>query len=582
VDKIQEFLTYTSDPSLFFSKLTDFRRDNQEDGQKICSEILVSLHEEHNIDICELAVQAIRTGVSAFDVMDIIDGNLFDLTNSAESLLTYWDVLYEKIKDDLAFRIQFNPFKNISDRHTVLLEASISKLKNIQKEFVPEYLSMLIKNVPFLSPSEKYAEARTLCNDGKVEQCLAGIQLMTVLITTDMISNEEKKDGISVLYHLIDKDDEKLEGILIWAVCQMYQKQPSEEALHIIQGLRIKGKPESIYSISQFLSSNEKLLPSDENLQRLFLTLTDTKCELKGIIHNLDYILMNLMKSDFDLCYRFFCGWIEKSDYRSSTEDICDIWKSFCNQLICDDAQLEIILSRFFNSDNQIYHRAVSDIVADCFSHNKRELSFNATELAACTINDVKYILRKILGYVIFSEHICSLCFSLAEIFVDDKNISAMIYHLFADDLCREYPLYIKEYFERKKLNPIQNENLSTFISDIIRETGRYARFREQLKPIKELQASYAMRTYFLLQRQKELSAITKKSSSKSKLQNLFTQFSVKYDKGSSMYLDGKYEDITIFEERIIKYIQPSSEVFSSVDSEMLRYNYRHAKRGDE
>jgi hypothetical protein len=576
----EDLLTYTSDPSLFFSELTDFRRDSQEDGQKLRPEILVSLHEEHNIDICDLAVQAVQKGTSAFDVMDIIDGNLFDLTNSAENLITYWEVLYEKAKNDLAAGLQFDPFKNISDRHTVLLKEVISKLKSIQKEFVPGYLSMLIKNVPFLSPFEKYAEARTLCNDEKVEQCMAGIQLMTMLITTDMISDDEKKDGISVLYDLINKDNEKLESILVWAVCQIYQKQPTEDALHIIHGLRIKGKPESIYNISQFLSSNEKLLPSDEHLQSLFLTLTDTKCELKGIIRNLDYILMNLLKSDFDLCYSFFCGWIEKSDYRRCSERICDIWEAFCNQIFSDDVRLQIILLRFFNSDNPVYHKAVSDIVEDCFSHNKKELSFSVAELAACTIDDIKYILRKILGYVIFSEQVCSLCFSLAEIFADNKNILDMIYHLFADDLCREYPLYVKEYFERKKQSPTKKENLVIFIKDILQRTNQYIRFREQLKPLKELKVSYSMRIELARKRQQQQNEIEKKSENRSLLFNLLTNVSIKYGTGSTMYFNNKYGELSHMHEISVEFTQPCSEVFSSVDAAMIRYDYQRAKRG--
>lgn len=489
--EIETLLPLVSSPVLFFNQLGNYA-DSEKIKQR--NEILIELHDKHDIDLCNIAVNAIQIeNTSVYKIINILNDMLFLLTDSVDYLLTYFKLVYEKTKNDLLCYQQFKSLDNIPLERKQFIEEVVSRLSETNEEFAYVYLPNIILKAPFISLENKIDKAQQYITSKTETKRRTGIQLLTSIITDFSLTDDKESECISFLYDITGEHIKDYNAMLVWEWCQIYKKKQDEKIFEEIVNLRKENDPYINSNIVKFLFQNNKLIESDDKIRGLFLSFTDTKCEYIGIINNLDFILMELSKTDSAFAYNFFYRWIHDSDFGTQPEsfhDFCKLWVSYINVLTANDNLYKKVLSQFFLAEDEVYRIAAQQLILTGNMCSKTiDLSFDKTVFENCSSDDIKFVLRKLAGYVYLCEPLFSLTYSLIQLYADNEKISQLLYKFATDFLIFEFPKYANTYFNEKLSLKTLPESVQKLINHISKEANKYNQYLQQRKQFKELHA---------------------------------------------------------------------------------------------
>ena len=136
-----------------------------------------------------------------------------------------------------------------------------------------------------------------------------------------------KNEAITLLKESLSTKENSELASAVKAACNLSISE--KELQNDIFLIRKNNNPSTNKVISSFLFLKSKVILESEFLKKLFLTFTNIPCEFKGIINDLDLILMDLLQTDFDLFFNFITKWITDSDFKNNNISFCEIWSSF-------------------------------------------------------------------------------------------------------------------------------------------------------------------------------------------------------------------------------------------------------------
>lgn len=287
---------------------------------------------------------------------------------------------------------------------------------------------------------------------------------------------------------------------------------------------------------------------------------------------------MDLLKTDFELFFDFITKWIDESDFKNNSISFCEIWSSFLSSLDFNK-QVAFIYTTYFLKDKIEYHRVAADII-----HNKGIMSeyiFNLDEeiIIKCDIDDIIFLCRKILGHIYDIKIMCDLFDSLLRIKIQDKRIVKIVTDIIIT-LSDDYGFPVLEYV-KKQINS-EIPDMAEIYKSILPSVEAYSEKKNKLS-YPELLANYEQKVTISRKKVEEYKEIAKKTESKSVFLKLVKHVKILYGKGFCFTTDNAPESKTsTFSKIEHSFYCSKRDFFCPVDSEMERFFFRIAKRGEK
>ena len=553
-------------PTQLFITLSDELHDINIVPQEILSFFEVN-------DIFSLAETALLNECTIYHIGIIIDkvGIVKEFENA--NLISFLTVLHNNNPDYYPWFIipLFSKIANIYPEKTIPL---VQSLKQFDYNYVSGAIATIIIDNKTLSSNEKYDLSLNFINSGIEKEYLAGYTILENCFYGD--SFDKREESVALLHTSVHiKKGNELNPI-VYTICNLSLKEESFQ--NDVLMIRENNNPYTNQIISKFLFMNSKSIPTSNYLKTLLLSFTTLPCEFKGIINDLDLLLMDLLKSDFDLFFEFITKWITESDYKNRNISFCKIWSSFFSSLDFNK-QVVLIYTTYFLKDEIEYHRVAADVI-----HNKgilSEYTFNLNEeiIKKCDLDDCIFLCRKILGHIYDIKKMCDLFNSLLIIKSEDEKIASAIQNLFIT-LANDYGFVVIDYIKSKKTN--EEIKINKLYKNIINTSEKNNELNLKTKDYFELNATYE--ELFELSRKEfeRQNNISKQAEEQSIMSKLCTKIPLKYGIGFSTCYNGKNTSVSLLKEFSTTINMSKQDIYSPVHEQLLRTQYKLCKRGEK
>ena len=312
------------------------------------------------------------------------------------------------------------------------------------------------------------------------------------------------------------------------------------------------------------------------------MQFSNTKCEYKGIINNLDFILWKIIreKKDYTLTEEFFTKWVLASDYGNTDYKLEDLFKSLLPEFINNEKFLSELITKYFNHENSKLHLAASELVRYCNLYKKHQLKLKSDILNQLSFNNLEYICRKILGYLYEPITLCSLIFSIYESNPENKDIQNLIFSIFIDILGKDYSETVLKFLEEKLTEYNQFENIKNFINSIIETIKKQQEQLNSLTKLKEFLMPRKFAYQISLEENKKINRFMEQAQKNSIISLIATKIPLKYGRGWFGYGNEKYSTPSKLTSIIHAVELPRSEMTHPVSAALRRFRFRLSKRG--
>ena len=541
------------------------------DKDDVLSQEVKSFFERN--DVFELAESAIENNCSIYTVETVINKIEIIKEFKLESFQNFLKALYENNENYFPLFTK-SLFSKIAKQYPEKAKLLIDSIKELNYQLVPDALAIMVIDNDNISPNQKYDYALLFIKSGIEKQYLAGYSIIEKCVLNDSFTR--KNEAMSLLKNsLSSKDNSELVSV-VRAACNLSLTE--NELQNEVFLIREKNNPSTNKVISSFLFLNSKAILESEFLKKLFLTFTNIPCEFKGIVRDLDFILMDLLRTDFDLFFNFITKWIDESDFKNNSISFCEIWSSFFSSLDFNK-QVVFIYTTYFLKDEIEYHRVAADII-----HNKGVMSeyiFNLDDeiIKKCDADDIIFLCRKILGHIYDIQKMCDLFNSLLRNKIQDKRIVKIVTDVIIT-LSDDYGFPVLEYV-KKQINS-EITDLAEIYKSILPSVEANAEKKNKLS-YPELLATYEQKVTISRKKAEEYKEIAKKTESKSVFLKLVKHVKILYGKGFCFTTDNAPESKTsTFSKIEHSFYCSKRDFFCPVDSEMERFFFRIAKRGEK
>lgn len=526
-------------------------------------------------DIFELSKQALFSGCDIFKVEFVVDkiGIVKDL--EIKTLISYIKALHKNNKDYYPCYLNnlLSKIAAIYPKKALLLVIEIEKLNYT---FVPEGIFFLINDNSNLSVDEKYEYALSLINSRIEKQYMAGYVIIEKCIYD--YSFTKKQEAVDLFHTVIKSKKEKELRAVVRPLCNLSLRElPFQDDVFSIKEMN---DPYINNYISIFLFQNYKIVASSEYLCKLLFSFSSINCEFKGIIRNIDFVLMELTRTNFNLCVEFITKWIESSDYQQGNNSFFEIWSSLCSNLDFEK-QSFILYTQFFLKDNFIYHKAASEIIHGLEIHKNHIFHFDKDVIEKSNKDDIIFLCRKLLGHIYDIKTLCELFDSILQIKENDETITNIIINVIFR-LASEYKYPVLKYFKERQFS-VEDDCVKKVYNEIIPNLQKVCEIKNTEKQFPELVATYEQRAAVTKKRNEDNKELIKNANSKSVVMKIIKPVTLLYGQGFCYNVDNKSE----FKSSNLAKIEESfylskKDIFCPVYAEMERFFFRIAKRGEK
>ncbi len=572
-------LSKRDNPKEFFLELHRIRLEERGQNEKQLTELIVDLNKENGIDFCQVALDAITDGINCFDVIHVLEDALPNLNLNISTILQFTEKLFELMQRDIMADAQFRPFQGLVVKQPDFSRSLLSEFLKQDKPYVVGYVANFYQELSKKNIHEIHEELCSLKthNSQYVLMAAAGSLGELNYKLTENCSLVNKT--IKVLEELEAKNSDEINRLAIFAYRNLlsFTKEAEKKLIQFSKtnSLLIQG------ALSQVLFSVVKEYGNKKWFSEVLLNLSTVSGNNSGIIENIDFVLAELLevKGNWELAEEFFRSWLVNSDYQTKNNKLSKLYDSTFASFVKNRESLEKLVTDFFNDEDWRMHKAASEIINYLELHEIVPLQLNKETLETLSYEDCLYICRKILGYVIFSEHLCSLCFSFLCKFPQNQEIQNLVYRVFKNHIGENYPDRTIEFL--KKISETSTSDIEKNIAlQVIREIESYHSQKNALPHLKELIAQKQKSQKVLLERKKKLNTAFEKAQKNSIVSMLSTKINLKNGTGSFHFMNDQYSEISKLSSYSTEIEMPYSEISHPVTAAIERTNFRLAKKG--
>lgn len=566
-------------PKEFFVELRRIWDEELQKEEKNLPALIAGLNKEDGIDFCQMAVDAINDGFGCFDIIPVLEEALPDMNLNVSSVLGLTECLFEGMQGGMAAFRQLNPFKDLVVKQPDFTRNLLAVFLEQDKPYIVGYVSNIYLGLSKGNEHEIHKELCALKKHKSKYVLMAVADAIGVLNYKPSRNRDLVKRTFNVLEELEANNSDEVNRIAILAYRNLldYSEKAKKKLIELSKSnqLLICG------AISRVLFLTQKKHGSEQWFQDALLNLSNTSCDNKDIINNIDYVLTGLIEKNdnWELAESFFIAWLLSSDYSPKNEKLSELFSSTFMAFVNKRDNFEKLLTVFFNHDDFKINSAASEIVSYCYVHKVNDLKLDERVLRSLSYVDCLYICRKILGYVVIPKYLCSLCFSILDASPRNKDIQGLICSIFRSHIGDNYPGRTIEFLKEVS-SQTKSINKKHVAEQVIVEIENFCSQKENLPRLKELSAPKQMSQRIFFEGNKKMKTAMEEAQKNSIVSMIASRSVLKQGIGWFHFMNGQYSDISKLGSYAAKMEMPYTEITHPVDAALERMDFCLAKRG--
>jgi hypothetical protein len=576
------YKSLTEDPMQCFELLHDVWRREIGKRETVSGHVLAVLHNRGRVDAFSWGRQAIEAGCNVFSVLRIFETAVPVFSDaSPASLLSFFAGHHEKVKNDLAGGRVFPALDKWFASHPILAdEVKGLYLREPQEAYAAVFRSAL----QGLVLNDFHSGFPLIMRTAESEQPLVREPALMALGLIDF-EKKSRSRALSKAVNLCRRIvEEGLPSSLPGAVRTLGRLVAYDETVvDLLAEAGIGGDPPTLYALSYFLFTNADTYGEKGWYERLLRPLAATKFEHKGTLSNIDMILMKRIYSDRHQqnVIEFIDTWLSSQPGQLDNQALSTAFPDVLSELVKDPRLLSRLLTSWLLTEDHRFPLSVYGLIAHLGASDKQSIHLDATALDDLTHSELRFLARRILGYLAGDEILIPLVFSM----VCTKDAANRTFGLIAEVLTNhigyDYPYQTIEYLKSQQSIQEHGEDVRRLCEEIVTQLESRMETLHGLPDTKELQPSFIKAQRFAKERARQFNEAVEEAEKHSILSLIVTRISLKAGRRSFQALDDHYTDPMELKPFSQSVAIPRSEVTDPAGAARARALFRKAKRDD-
>ncbi len=313
----------------------------------------------------------------------------------------------------------------------------------------------------------------------------------------------------------------------------------------------------------------------------MFLYLASAKAEHKGTLENLDMVLDGWVGNPekAQRVIEFLNKWISQQPRRVFEEGgLGAYYSSTIHRLAKHPDILGRVITEWLLHDDARYSLVAQKVVSGLHAENTA-LELDSAIIDQLSEEDIRFLLRRILGYVIGDKAEIQLVFSLVHTRDAEVRTFGYVASVLRDQVGYNYPYQTIEYLKARQIAENEPDQVKALCGQIIADLQAGLDALDNLPDLKEFHPSSLKVRRFVKERRRQMNEAVEAASKNSIFYQLVTRIPLKAGMRSFQTIEGKYTDPMELKGMSHSIPLPRSVISDPAGAERERLLFRRAKR---
>lgn len=572
----------TSTPKACFERLDELFGKEIDKKHRVSAHVLALLHNDGQLDSYSWGRQAIEAGIGVFAVLHVLEGAVVHFENvCGKSVLQFFVSHYESVRDDFARGLVYPELRAWFARHPdIALE-----VKGLHEEHPEESSASLYSCTlhGLILSDFQYGFALAAASGKSTDRLIAGpaIYVLGLADYSDPSRRLALDETVKRCAEILQTPEHPLLGTAVKTLSRLITLDENGIA-HLINEAGKTAAPEALYALSEFLWREEKSIRKKDWFWSLILHLTSAKTKHKGILQNVDVMLMKWVRDPVQQprVIEFMEMWISKQSREALKEEGLEgYFSSTVHRLVQQPATLNHALTRWLLHDDDRYPLVVQKWVSRLRPKSANSLELESTIIDKLNRDEMRFLLRRILGYIIGDEAQIRLVFSLTRTVSAKARSFGYVASVLRDQVGYDYPYQTIEYLKERQCADNEAEEVKALCSEIVSELQGQLDVLDALPGLKEFHPSSVKTRQFCKGRRRQMNEAFEEASKDSIWRQIAAHISLKAGQRTFQTIEGRYTDPMELKGMSHSMALPRSEVSDPAGAARERLLYRRAKK---
>lgn len=485
VAKEGDHLTRT--PRECFERLAEIWAQEIGKQHRVSGHVLAGLHNAGRLDGFAWGREAIEAGVGVFDVLNVMESGIpLFRTANAQEIKRFFAGHHEQVKGDLAGGIVYVKMPPWFASQPQLADT----LKKLHEDSPQEDSATLYGCALHGLILHRFDEGFHLALEAAKSQApLVSGPALQLLGLVDF--SQHPAALVRVIEWCAGIVRTPGHAQLETAIRTLGRLLPTAEnqIVPLLDEAARTDAPGALYALSEALWRAQEASRERPWFWPLYVQLTRAKAEHKGILDHVDMVLMAWIRhpSLQNRVLEFLSGWIGNQSIEAIRDiPIEKLFDATLHKLTREAALFNRAVTQWLLHDDMRYPMVASHIISRLREPRAVSLSLDRAMVNTLRPNELRFLVRRILGYIIGADVQIALVFSLLGVCDGKAPVLGLVMTALRDHVGHDYPYQTIEFL-RNRVATESDEEIKALCAEVIAALERNIAALDALPRLKEL-----------------------------------------------------------------------------------------------
>lgn len=570
-------------PKACFDELHSIFRNEIGKELAVSGQVLATLHNTGRIDAFEWGSQAFQAGVNIFNILLVMKGAVAHFTHALESsIYSFFIGHYEKVKNDLAGGLLYSQLPGWFARHPDLARR-VMQLHQANPEarsasLYGAALSGLILH------DFRQGSMLALSYVRHSESTIAGpaLHALGLIDCSDPSRHQVIDQVLDECRRIVRSENHPLLGMAVGTLGRLLTMNEKIVVELLIEATNSE-MPEALSALSLALLQLQSEHRRKEWFCSLLFQLSALQPTHKYISNNVDVILTDWLTKNSGReqhALNFLDDWIAKKSIRllrKSGPDQC-----FPSMIRCLGERPHLLnsaLTRWFLHNDTRFPIVAERIISHLSRGGTLSCSLDPVAIDRLEPEEIRFLIRRILGYIIWFEPQINLIFSLLGTRDAVTRTFPLVTETLSEYVGYNYPVQTIDYLNGRESVPGESDDVKALCRTTVEILRSRLKALDALPHLKEYSPPSMKARQFSVERAKQMNQAVDEASKDSIWRTLASNVTLKAGRRTFQGIDGRYTEPMELREMSHTIDVPRSEITDPAGAALLRLLYRSMKR---
>jgi hypothetical protein len=564
-------------PQACFEQLYDVFTREIGKQHRVSGCALAELHNAGRLDGFAWGRHAIESGMDVFDVVRVMEGAV-PLFNSADAqeIYDFFAGHYERVKNDLAGGFLYVKLVPWIAKFPEVAWALKQKHEGYPQEYSASLYACVLHGLILRSFDEGFPIAIDAARIATPLVSGPALHMLGVVDYTSPPHFEALEQVIELCARIVNTPAHPQLGTAMrtlgcfLSVAEMRVAPLLEEAVKT-------DAPEALYALSEVLFRMREAFRERDWFWPLYLRLAVAKAEHKGILHNIDLVLM---------------GWIRHPQWQDRVLEFLNAWIAHQPIQVIQDSTLEKLFDATFHQmkeqptllnravtawlfhDDMRYPMVAFQVISRLREPVAKSLALDPTIIDTLQTNEIRFFIRRILGFIVYDDAQINLIFSLVRTPDAKTRTLALVMEALQNHVGYDFPYQTLDYLKERQAAEI-DEDIKALCGQVIVALESQLAALDALPKLKEFAPASKKVHRFAKEREKQMSKALDEASKGSILHQLTSHVFLKAGRRTFQSIQGRYTEPMELKGISHSMTLPRSEISDPAGAALRRYLFK-------